>query len=287
MFEYEDLEDLDVVSQGDVIKWIDTSWSRPWQAYGVVVTADCDLAHEKHGGIISYVPAMLTDDFIWQTWRIEKLEGKLDEHLAKAGTRIGNWRAKNGASGEPLSRTAMRRWLERLGPEQSLDEIGVSDNGQRNGLLNAIAPAATILGVVNSTQPDFQKLAAAYAVVNPKSSAGDFSVIAGDIQKSWGSLPGDIFHLPSMPTPEGPETDGLFLYLRHIRQINADEVSARPDVIRSGQAKAQRVARVCAPYRYSITQSLARVFSDIGLPEDHEHRRRNAAQSFFSCRTQV
>jgi hypothetical protein len=33
--------------QGDLFKWIDGRFRRPWASYGVVVTADCDLVYER------------------------------------------------------------------------------------------------------------------------------------------------------------------------------------------------------------------------------------------------
>lgn len=285
MYEYEELDDLDVPSQGDVIKWVGDAWSKPWQCFGVVVTADCDLALGKHGGVISYIPALTTEDFIWSRWRVDALGGKLDDVLSKVAGRISNWRAKNGQASAAPTASAMRRWLERTGAEGLLDEIGVTDKGQRQTLLNVIEPAATLLACMNCAEPDLHLLLSAYAEVNPK-AAHNRMMMADAIQKSWASLPGDIFHLPNMPEGGARPGHGLFLHLRHIRQLDADMVSARPDAIRSGAAKAQRIARVSAPYRYAVTQALARVFSDIGLPDAHDGRRKVAAQSFFEPEVQ-
>lgn len=285
MREYEALEDLDSPAQGDVIKWVGADWTKPWHCFGVVVTADCDLALGKHDGVISYVPALTTDDFIWARWRVDAIGSKLDGLLDKVAGRLARWRAKNGGPETPLSALAMRRWIERAGPEGLLDEAGVEDVGQRKDLLNVISPVAAIVECVNRAEPDLELLSSAYSAVNPK-AARDPLVMADDIQKSWTSLPGDIFHLPAMPEEGTASGHGLFLHLRHIRQVNAGDVTARPDAIRSGSAKAQRVARVSAPYRYAVTQALARVFSDIGLPDVYDDRRKSAARSFFNPEVQ-
>lgn len=280
MHEYEELEDLDQPSQGDLIKWVDGQSLRPWRLFGVVVTADCDIAQEKHGGVISYVPAMLSQDFIWTHWRPERLGIKLDELLTTAGNRIAKWRSKNTGIDAPPSLAATREWLARSGPDGILDELGVTDPGQRKDMLNIISPASLVMSVLSSSEPDLARLAAAYACVNKK-AVDDHTAMPREIQQSWAKLPGDLFHLPAMPSDENLPDDGLFLHLRHIRQVAASEISARPDDIRSGKAKARRIARVCAPYRYAITQALARVFSDIGLPDDYEARRKEAALRFF------
>ncbi len=97
MQEFEELEDIDAVAQGDVFEWVETRRERPWQIYGVVVTADCDLAREKHGGFISYVPAMLSDDFIWARWRVERFANPLETHLERSARRIST---RLGTDGE-------------------------------------------------------------------------------------------------------------------------------------------------------------------------------------------
>jgi hypothetical protein len=51
--------------QGDLFKWLDSKFTRPWSTYGVVVTADCDLLRSKTRGVISYVPALIIEDYIW------------------------------------------------------------------------------------------------------------------------------------------------------------------------------------------------------------------------------
>lgn len=165
-----------------------------------------------------------------------------------------------------------------------LTEFGVTDKGEANTLKGVLEPVSLIIELLASEEPNFDLLRKVYNCLNSKALV-DPDIMIKDVQKSWGSLPGDIFHLPSMPDGAvGHEGNGLFLMLRNIRQVEAVQVSARPDDIRSGHAVAKRVGRVTAPYRYAITQNLAKVFSDIGLPEDHEDRRKNAAHRLFQVK---
>jgi hypothetical protein len=281
MHEYKDIEDLDIVSQGDVIEWVGDHWNSPWSTFGIVVTADCDLLRDKHNGYISYIPAWLTEDFLWFHWRPAALEQPRSNAFQTLATRLSTWREKNGKGGGALSADAARDWLRRVGPEAMLRELGVEDKGQCNTLMGVIRPAASLDAALVATQPDLDLLGEAYSFVKQKATT-DASILITDLQKDWNTLPGDVFHLPSMPN--GTNGD-LFLLLRHIRQIRSEDLTARPDDVRSGAAKAKRIARVTAPYRYAITQNLGKVFSDIGLPREHEVRRSTTAQRFFSTRT--
>jgi hypothetical protein len=277
MHEFEELEDLDAVSQGDVFEWVDAE--RPWRTYGVVVTADCDLAREKHGGFISYVPAMLSNDFIWARWRIERFGGELQQHLDKSARRVSG-RLASGGGAANVSADAIRSWLERSGADSVLDDMGVTAPGDRATLANVLKPAELLVTLMSKEAPDLKLLRSAYAVVKP-ASATNPQLIVADIQKSWNSLPGDLFHIPGVPGANDAERDSLFLHLRHIRQVPAGALSARPDALRSGKATCKRVARISAPFRYAMTQALGRVFTDIGLPESYETRCKGAAELFL------
>ncbi len=277
MYEFENLEDLDAVAQGDVFEWVDTE--RPWRTFGVVVTADCDLAREKHGGFISYVPAMLSDDFIWTRWRIERFGGELKQHLEKSGRRVSGRLASAGQAAE-VSADAIRSWLERSGADGVLNDLGVTAPCDRANLANVLKPAEVLITLMSKEVPDLKLLKSAYEVVKPASKSNP-QLIAADIQKSWNSLPGDVFHIPGVPGQNADQKDSLFLHLRHIRQVQAEALSARPDELRTGKATCKRVARMSAPFRYAMTQALGRVFTDIGLPEAYETRCKGAAELFL------
>ena len=279
MREFEQLEDLDTVAQGDIFEWVEARRARPWHVYGVVVTADCDLALEKHGGFISYVPAMLSDDFIWARWRLERFANPLQAHLERAARRVSA-RLEPGGEGTGLSAEAMRKWLERAKVDGVLDELGVTAAGERANLSNVLKPTELLMTLMSRESPDLKLLRSAYEIIKP-AFVGDRKLIAADIQKSWNSLPGDLFHLPAIPGADTSDGGGLFLHLRHIRQMSADALSARPDVLRRGAADCRRVARIGAPYRYAMTQALGRVFTDIGLPDAYEARCRGAAELFL------
>ena len=272
MDEYEDLESVDTIAQGDVLEWVGPHRKSPWHTYGVVVTADCDLALGKHNGFISYIPAWISRDFLWFQWRPEVLSPERDKALRRMAIRLSTWRKKNGGGNE-FSDDAVKDWLRRVGGEKMLQELGVTDKGQQNDLMKVIAPAKMLDDVLVCEEPSFSLLVEAYLHVKK-----DKNGLLDDVNRYLCNLPGDIFHIPS--TPDGG-SDDLFLLLRHIRQLQADEISARPDDIRSGAAKAKRIARVSSPVRYAITQNLAKVFADIGLSDDYHDRRGTSARRLF------
>ena len=72
--EYESVMDSTPIRQGDVFEWVGENRLRPWKFYGIVVTADCDLANSKTAGRLSYVPALVAEDYLWHFWMGKKLD---------------------------------------------------------------------------------------------------------------------------------------------------------------------------------------------------------------------
>ena len=57
------------------VEWIsppdrDTVWRR----FGVIVTADCDVAHRKHRGVLSFCPIVRLEDYIRLFWLPDQLK---------------------------------------------------------------------------------------------------------------------------------------------------------------------------------------------------------------------
>jgi hypothetical protein len=169
--------------------------------------------------------------------------------------RLTSWREKNGEGGE-ISTAALESWLRRVGAEKLLDELGVADRGQRNTLMAVIKPAEALDECIRCDEPNMHHLTKAFVHIK-KSQNFEPNLLSKDLQQYFSQLPGDIFHIPSAPYDEG---DDLFLLLRHIRQAHSEEITARPDDIRTGKARGKRIARVTAPLRYAITQNSASLF---------------------------
>ncbi len=194
--------------------------------------------------------------------------------------RINNWREKNSQRKSALSEDAISAWLGRANRETILNELGVQDKGQRNTLAPVIDKAMLLRHVIQVANPDLGMLKQSYALIRQDYTAKPH-ILSEDFQKAISSLPGDVFHIPILPDDTN---NGLFLILRDISQCSPSDIARTPDDLRFGSAKARRIARISAPYRYAITQQLGRVFSDIGLPKAYEAKCNEAASKFFTSR---
>jgi hypothetical protein len=266
--------------QGDIFKWTGAFHERPWSTYGVVVTADCDLVKAKTRGMVSFVPALVMEDYIWHHWKEGKFEKALESASSKLSSKINKRIEKMAPSSKSISQEAAMEWLNRVGLDGLINELKITDNGQKKELTSLIEELNSLQRLANLDVPDLDLLQVCFCLrhKSKKIDPGDFSVLADEVQSSISRLPGDVFYLPLDDEEQEP---GLFLMLRHIRQIGISDIAVRVADMTLRDPKATRLGRITAPYRYAITQNLARVFSDIGLPTAYEQRRDLSSRRFF------
>src|SRR5271154_6582920 len=115
--EYEALDELSELAQGDLIRWESKDYAPPWRTYGIIVTADCDLEYKKHRGFLSYIPALLTIDYLWHFWRPSEFAKPARDAISTMTRRINKWREENNHTSRVLSEEAIQAWLRRADRE--------------------------------------------------------------------------------------------------------------------------------------------------------------------------
>ncbi|CAD5287013.1 conserved hypothetical protein [Bosea sp. 62] len=258
--------------------WEGPSYTRPWKTYSLVITADCDLERKKTRGIISYIPALITEDYIWHFWKDSKFESTIEKTIKKFVKKINSILMEKEKIRTEISELAAISWLERVGIDQLIDELNIADNGQRLSLKALTQSVLELRELSTKMEPDINLLRKCYPLKNAKATSETDSELALEFQSSVSSLPGDVFHIPHV---ESEPDDGIFLMLRHISQCNISDIALKPSDLQSGEAKARRVGRIAAPYKFAIMQNLARVFTDIGLPNSYQDRCKSTSTRFF------
>jgi hypothetical protein len=272
----------DRLAQGDILRW-----SNPEVAeaeYGIIVTADCDLAHNKMKGIVSYVPLLRFDTYVATVWAPEYLSKRVQKILEGVAGSIREAHKLAGST-QNLSEQAIRAWLIRdeatdiasqLLPrttppkivEKLVREISI---GQKALLLQRD------LSIGNGTRY-IDRLTTAAATLFPEGK-GNASTIINALDGHCSSLPGDIFFVSHLPN----ESDkGYFALLRHIRQCKLEDLSLDPAQRPGPNLPARRIGRLGSPFIYALTRQLASVFADIGLPVDHSTRLSTCTKMYLS-----
>ncbi|MDP3897797.1 MAG: hypothetical protein Q8Q62_14085 [Mesorhizobium sp.] len=70
-----------------------------------------------------------------------------------------------------------------------------------------------------------------------------------------------------MILPDASElgVSGRIAWVRHIWQVSVSDIALKTSDV--SYRKGERIARLDSPYRYRLTQLMAQVFADIGLPD--------------------
>ena len=258
------------ILQGDVFQWTNDG-SDPWRRFGIIITADCDLAHGKYGNSLSYCPIMTFADFLKIFWVYNDLNKWKLIHGEKVAKDLTKARGINRPElTEPIQCDTLIRWLERRGISGVLEDIHEPVGKSRTKLE---ADLTKLLEIIKSSlQHDLpSQLATIAKAKHPKPSPTDEEISKG-IQSLWqtykdkfNKLQGDLFFLNELSPIH---REGYIVYLRRIAEIKPESIAI--NTITQRTSEATRVSQLRATFRYRVTQKLAAVFTDIGLPVAYE-----------------
>lgn len=272
--EYESRDLLQPIRQGDIFRWRVPDTNDPWRSFGIIITADCDLAHKKHRGYLSYCSVLPLQSFLslfWLPIDLEKESGRAVNNMLGILTKV---MAANSSEFEPIQDPeVLLGWLERRGPNGIVDDLELPHGKERDELSDALQQLALLLQVTQSsdTKLQIQVLARAQTGWRDPNSNEVVKKIA-NVWKNYANrlartIPGDLFFLNSLAASL---TGGFIVDLRRIGEIRHDEIAIQP--MEEPQRPVFRIGRLKENYRYRLTQKLSSVFADIGLPEEYERQ---------------
>lgn len=265
-------DELEPLRQGDVFRWNNRS-KDPRSEFGIVVTADCDLAQAKHRDILSYCPLLELGSFLNAFWLPDDLRRATDKQAAKVAERLTAARRRTRPEYDAdVSGPILVGWVRRRGAEGVLRDA-TGSAGDRQSISADLSVLATLLRGTESDDSAVRVEALIrYRAGNDSVSQVDrekhLDAIWKDYRSRLRNLPGDLFAINGL-SPSHPE--GYVAYLRRVREIAPESIALRPADERRG-LPATRIGRLRTPYRFRLTQKLAAVFADIGLPPDYDGR---------------
>jgi hypothetical protein len=270
-FEVRDLSEP--IRQGDVIQWLQPT--SPWDRFGVVVTADCDIAQGKHRGVLSYSPVLTLDDYLSQIWLGDHVRKQLRAHLPRVRKLLLDAAKISSTGFQGISDDdVIPGWVLRRGPAGIMEDIGV-DSARAPELLDWLS--LIDLGAHAVEAQDVEEVLSAAV----RMRAGSIQLSTEDLERGrerlWDqlhssitSLPGEFFFLNAI----GPDlADGYLVHLRRIREVDAAHVAIDPVQQSSDNTvRGIRLTAIASPYKYRLVQQMTAVFADIGLPDEYTIR---------------
>ncbi|PGH45309.1 hypothetical protein COO58_13395 [Micromonospora sp. WMMA1996] len=258
------------IRQGDIFVFRDgPAGDDMWQKAGIIVTADCDIANDKHGGILSYVPILSLRDYL--AWRVlpRIADDRRRRILRDMSDTVGRLEAdrgiKPGLSARAVEVCAnVENGLTDLCAH--LGEVASKDTDVLAAMIDDIAQCGRAL-----RSPTYgEQFAALTSVFRPTKKKSAEELLLGEIRSRLKNLPGDVFFISSL---DHEHTEGFIAYLRLIRETSLRSLSTSYYDKDGRNVVAHRTSRLLAPYVYRLTQQMADVFASIGLPEEYEAAR--------------
>ncbi|UYO95368.1 hypothetical protein [Pollutimonas sp. M17] len=219
------------LKQGDLIKF--ENEESLLKKVGIVVTADCDLENKKHAKLVTLVPVVPIQTLMEHYLLPEDCEKK-KEQIADYAFRAFDIDRNQELE---LKNTILIRLID--SPPANCEKLSI------------------IAAQIAADQLDSIKIEE-YKALMIKSGASIKK--AKDLEKQVTSR-GDLLPLPD---PSKLGVIGNIAWVRHIWQVPLATIALRTSEV--GFKSGERIARLDSPYRYRLTQLMAQVFSDIGVP---------------------
>ena len=258
--EYRSVAISEPLRQGDVLERVSQE-STAWNRHLLVITADCDFAHDKHQGRVTCVPLLTKDEYL-----LEFLFPKIREQATKKLV-AGVQKILHELRAPDVSEPRLRVWPKEQPTEEILSLLSVPEDkegivgGMLDGIRELSSTPASVLEAVNTLVTAQRRLP------NAQSETRLRSEISNRLQNAFRQPPGDALFLSALAEKYD---EGYFAYLRHFEQIWEPQISLGPS---RSVVEYRRLSRIQENYTHAIAQRFALVFMSIGLPNAYEEMR--------------
>lgn len=217
--------------QGDLIRF--ERCDDDLQRIGIIVTADCDLEQNKHAQLVTMIPVVTAQLVLERYLLLEDCEKKRGMIENYAFNQYGIDKRQDRET-----KLSLLREMTGHGQHGPHETISVAADFTLESLRTISVSAYK--GLMQAIQSGPRK---ADALRDQIRSRGDLLILP---------------HTQDLGIP------GEIAWIRHIWQVPLNNIAIRTSEVSSRPG--ERIARLDSPYRYRLTQLMAQVFSDIGLP---------------------
>lgn len=258
------IEYSEQLRQGDVLRISSDMNDHSIVDWLTILTADCDIAHEKTEGILTCVPIMRANKYFDHVKmpRFQKTEAqRLQKDLCEMVYSIDKKRDPNV---QKISEESLLEWISEAGSEKFALELGLDrrEKAKVVGLANRCL-ALSSLSISHLENP----LSEIFTLLEKKPQA------ISKMLHSWltSEMPMDYFFVPTLPNENGI---GYIVHLRAVTTIKLDDVALHSKLPSTYVAEPDRpyvrIGSFVDHLRFSIAQRAMLLFSRIGLTSSFE-----------------
>jgi len=243
----------DPILQGDIVEILDSLGLPADPPYGIVINADCDLAHCKTDGVISYVPAYPFTQYFLKFWLPSFIETRRRE-LLKSIVDVCAVCANQHSE--------LELWIRDEDPADITKKLSQTYSVKLTQIASKINELSAI---TKSKDIDWNLLLKLVSIQGQQANdaIAKFSKIA---LKNLGEGQFFINEICNL------ETIGFVVRLRRIYSLpECNFYATKSNFLvesNSGYHNAIRVSRLTEIYKFKLAQIFAHQFSRIGLPDE-------------------
>lgn len=251
--------DDDEIRQGDIIcRVVRSLESSPQRKWGVVITADCDIAQKKANDRYTWLEVIPVEEYLEYYWSSDSLRKVLTKQSKTCLDYLNAQIKKSGSAFSDITDSSLREWLASNSPAEIIGSLKFKPDQSILKKLDALSIAYNKTESC-STLKIYQQV---YIALGGDEKS--FKAVITQALEGTGGFP-DFFFLPEVPQLN--QGIGFVVLLRNIStlpftQLYKNEIEARV----SGHGdNFYRVGRLSDPLRFSISQKMAFLFSRIGM----------------------
>lgn len=258
--EYRSVAISEPLRQGDVLEKVSQE-STVWNRHLLVITADCDFAHDKHQGRVTCVPLLTKGEYLLELL-FPKIREQAMEKLVDAARKI-----LDDLEAPDVSELRLKAWPQEQMTEDILCLLSIPED--KKGILGGIIDGIRELNAVPVSVPEAVNalVSAQLRLPNAQSEKNIRSTIRNRLRDAFRQTPGDALFLSALAERYD---EGYFAYLRHFEQIWEPDISLGPS---RSVLEYRRLSRIRENYTHAIAQRFALVFMSIGMPSAYEEMR--------------
>ncbi|WP_141685132.1 hypothetical protein [Burkholderia stabilis] len=244
--------------QGDILK-IEPNGPSSWPfSLAVIINADCDMAKEKHDGVVALLPIYRFTEYLQTFW----LPSFIENHIENSSKTIRDLCEINENNIDELI-----NWIDSLGEHTSFDiEKFVSrfELSRKNSQSVTVAVQRLVSAIIGRRS---MSLACVKNLApNPEDCDKYLTSQVSDAKKSLGD--GHFF----VTDLKGDNSVGFVIRMRRIYSIDARRCFVAYSALQSNEggteASAYRLSRFTSHYKFKLAQIFAQQYSRIGLPDE-------------------
>lgn len=260
---FSECPDEDEIRQGDIIsRMVHSQGKKSERKWGVVVTADCDIAQNKSNNKYTWLEIVPSEEYMRYHWAPDMLRRIIKKHFNPCLEYLNIQIKKSELGVNTLDEDGFREWLN----SNTADEILSTLNCKPEQ--NILAKIASLKIAHDRSNQSPLKLYQRVHQILGGNEKGLKAAMTQGLEGS-GGFP-DFFFLPEVP----PANDGIgfVVLLRHISTLNYEELFKTEMEARVSGCSDHfhRVGRLSDPLRFSISQKMAFLYSRIGMEVSFE-----------------